>query len=385
MRFASRSDFGDTASAYGEALAHARSQPGFLDLTVSNPTRCGFLYPESIVDALNDAQVLHYDAHPLGLLRARQAIARMYAESYGASVDPRNILLTASTSEAYSYLLRLFCEPGDVILVPSPSYPLFDLLARLHDVELLPYPLVYHDGWQIDPASLAAAVKPRTRAIVVIHPNNPTGHFCSDTDRATLFAVAREHDLPLIVDEVFLDYKVEATPQPSFAALNSAALTFVLGGLSKLMALPQMKLAWTIVCGPPHQVRVAMERLEVIADTFLSVATPPQVALPAWLDLRATMQQQIQDRVRANLATLDAAISGSSITRLKVEAGWTVVLRVPAMEPDTELAIRLLHQQGIAVHPGSFYGFPPQGRLVVSLLPDAATFANGISRLLRHF
>ncbi|AFL88238.1 aspartate/tyrosine/aromatic aminotransferase [Terriglobus roseus DSM 18391] len=381
MRFASRSDFGDAASPYGEALAAARTNPGFVDLTVSNPTRCGFDYPVAIATALGDATVLHYSADPRGIHTARTSIAELYAENYGAQVSPENILLTASTSEAYGYLLRLFCEPGDAILVPSPSYPLFDLLARLHDVELIPYPLVYHDGWQIDPASLAAAVTPRTRAIVAIHPNNPTGHFCSPADRDALFATALEHGLPLILDEVFLDYTLESASQPSFASLQPPVLTFVLGGLSKLLALPQMKLAWTVVCGPPSETAIAMERLEIIADTFLSIATPPQVALPKWLVLREAMQSQIQARVSSNLRALDLAIAGTSVSRLKVEGGWAVVLRIPANDDDRAVAIRLLQEEGIAAHPGSLYGFPSRGWLVLSLLTPTEAFRDGVQRL----
>jgi alanine-synthesizing transaminase len=385
MRFAARSDFGETASAYGDALQLARASAGFLDLTVSNPTRCGFVYPPAIADALGDSQVMQYDAHALGLLSAREAVAGLYAERYGAAVAADNILLTASTSEAYSYLLRLFCEPGDAILVPSPSYPLFDLLARLHDVELVPYPLVYHDGWQIDPASLSAVVTPRTRAIVSIHPNNPTGHYCGTADREALFAVAREHDLPLIVDEVFLDYAVESGGEPSFVATDPPVLTFVLGGLSKLLALPQMKLAWTVICGPAEGIAAPMHRLEVIADSFLSIGTPPQVALPSWLRLRAELQGQIRARVAANLLSLDHALKGTAVSRLKVEGGWAAVLRVPALESDSELAIRLLQELGVAVHPGSFYGFPPKGWVVVSLLPLPELFSLGMERLLRVF
>jgi aspartate/methionine/tyrosine aminotransferase len=313
---------------------------------------------------------------------AREVVAGLYAEHYGAAVSADNVVLTASTSEAYGYLLRLLCEPGDAILVPSPSYPLFDLLARLHDVDLVPYPLVYHDGWQIDPASLAAAVTPRTRAIVTIHPNNPTGHYCSASDRAALYSVAREHDLALIVDEVFLDYAVEADGEATLAASDPPVLTLVLGGLSKLLALPQMKLAWTIVCGPPTAVAAAMHRLEVIADTFLSVATPPQLALPQWLSHRAIIQTQIKSRVTSNLRALDQVIGGSVVSRLKMEGGWAVVLRIPATCNDHEFATRLLEERGVGVHPGSFYGFPGSGWLVISLLPEPHIFHSGIASFL---
>ena len=383
MMFADRSACGGGSSAFGLAREAARARGGLLDLTVANPTRCGLVYPVSaLLGALADPAVLQYAADPLGMLSAREAVAGLYRESYGAAVTAERVLLTASTSEAYGFLLKLLCNPGDAILVPSPSYPLFDLLARLHDVELAPYPLVYHDGWQIDPASLAAAVTPRTRAIVAIHPNNPTGHFCGAADREVLFAVAGRHGLPLIVDEVFLDYPVEGAGFASFAAGLGPVVTFVMGGLSKLLALPQMKLAWTVVCGPEAARCEAMARLEVIADTFLSVATPPQVALPAWLELRRDVQVQMLERVRVNLGLLDAAIAGSTVSRLRVEGGWSAVLRVPANEADGDLAVRLLDEAAVAVHPGSLYGFGERGWVVVSLLPIADVFEEGMRRLI---
>ncbi len=392
MRFSARSDFAMDNSNYGEALGEARGREDFIDLTISNPTRCGFIYPEdAVLAAFNNPAVLQYDPDPLGMRSAREAVSRLYRDAYQADVPPEHLLLTASTSDAYGYLLRLLCDPDDAILVPSPSYPLFDLLARLHDVEVTTYPLVYHDGWQIDPRSLAAAMTPRTRAIVAIHPNNPTGHYCSPADRAALSALAATHGLPLIVDEVFLEYAIEGDGFSSFAQTQvrggqaedavSASLTFVLGGLSKLLALPQMKLAWTAVCGPKEQVNAAMERLEVIADTFLSVATPPQVALPAWLSVRKAMHAQIVERIRENLRVLDSMVKGTAISRLKVEGGWSAVLRVPASESDTDIALHLLGQHRVAVHPGSLYGFPERGWLVVSLLPQRRLFEEGIRRL----
>jgi aspartate/methionine/tyrosine aminotransferase len=383
MRFAERCAFDNGVSAYGAALAKARAAGGLLDLTVSNPTRCGFAYPaEALLRPLGDPAVLQYAADPLGMRSAREAVAGLYREAYGAEIAAERVLLSASTSEAYSFLLRLLCDPGDAILVPSPSYPLFDLLARLHDVELVPYPLVYHDGWQIDPASLEAAVTERTRAIVAIHPNNPTGHFCGETDRSVLFEVAERYGLPLIVDEVFLDYPVESAGAKSFAVGGGPVPVFVLGGLSKLLALPQMKLSWTVVAGPEREADEAMERLEVIADTFLSVATPPQIALPVWLGLRQGIQAQIAERVRRNLAALDRAVAGTAVSRLRVEGGWAAVLRVPATGPDVEMAVRLIQAVGVAVHPGSFYGFASSGWLVVSLLPEATAFHAGLSRLV---
>lgn len=377
MRFAARTDFVEEPSRYAEALQSARSHPDFVDLTVSNPTRCGFEYSGISLGELSTPASLRYDANPFGAQNAREAVAARYP-----GIAPAQTLLTASTSEAYSYLLRLFCEPGDAILVPTPSYPLFDLLARLHDVELGKYPLVYHDGWQIDPTSLHAAITPRTRAIVAIHPNNPTGHFCSEADRALLNEVAEQHGLALIVDEVFLDYDVEGISQ-TFAQPGSSALTFTLSGLSKVLALPQMKLAWTIATGPATEAEEAMRRLEIIADTYLSIATPVQVALPAWLERRETIQNQISQRVQENLTALDAALQGSTCSRLRVDGGWCVVLRIPALINDTDQAVAFLKEHAVAVHPGSFYGFSDRGWLVVSLLPEPEAFREGIQRVIR--
>lgn len=377
MRFALRTDFVEEPSPYAAALRSARVRPEYVDLTVSNPTRCGFDYSAIHLGELSTPGSLRYDAHSLGSLSAREAVTTRYP-----GIAPEQMLLTASTSEAYSYLLRLFCEPGDAILVPTPSYPLFDLLARLHDVELMKYPLVYHDGWQIDPASLHAAITPRTRAIIAIHPNNPTGHFCSEADRALLYDVASQYGLALIVDEVFLDYGVEGSGH-SFAHSDSPVLTFTLSGLSKVLALPQMKLAWTIATGPTAEVEEAMHRLEIIADTYLSTATPVQIALPAWLECREGIQSQIEHRVRHNLATLDAALKGSACSRLRVDGGWCVVVRVPALMADTDQATVLLNEHAVAVHPGSFYGFTDKGWLVISLLPETEAFQKGIQRVIR--
>lgn len=395
MHFAARTNFDPEPSAYGAALSAARARGGLLDLTVSNPTRCGFEFAAGIPDPLSDPAVLQYDPDPAGLSSAREAVSRMYAERHGADVAVDRLLLTASTSESYGYLLRLFCEPGDSILVPSPSYPLFDLLGALHDVELRPYTLLRHDGWRVDAGSLRAALTPRTRAIVVIHPNNPTGHFCSDGDHRTLLAFAREHDLPLIVDEVFLEYPLEHRGAPSFlSSAWSAAkdaepkgdvLTFVLGGISKLLCLPQMKLGWMTVQGPERLVADAMARLEVIADTFLSVGTPPQLALPAWLQHSAHITGEVRQRALANLAELHRVLPGTVVSRLPVEAGWTVVLRVPALGSDEQLAVQLLEEGNVAFHPGSLYGFPGSGWLVCSLLPRNEEFSLGIAALLRFF
>lgn len=385
-RWAARTDFGEESHALTEAIAARRQSGGrVLDLTVSNPTRCGFDYDASaILQPLASLESLHYDADPLGMRTARESISRLYYAPRGVTVPPDRLLLTTSTSEAYGYLLRLLCDPGDQILVPSPSYPLFDLLARMHDVELVPYPLPLHDDWRIDPIEMERRITPRTRAIVVVHPNNPTGHLASAGDRKHLQRLALHHNLALIVDEVFLDYPIESPGTPaSFAAADPPVLTFVLSGLSKVLALPQMKLAWTVVCGPDPQCRAALQRLEFIADTFLSLQSPVQHALKSWLPLADAIQIQVRARLRTNLATLDAALLGSALVRrARVEAGWSVLVRVPAWEPDDQLALRLLEQAGVVTHPGSFYGLGARGWLVLSLLTPLAIFAEGVAQLI---
>src|SRR6266496_3128917 len=249
-----------------------------LDLTISNPTRAGFSYNEAaILDSLRDPQSLDYDPQPMGLLRTRETVASYYKERSGDEIDPENLFLITSTSEGYSYVFRLLCNPGDEILVPKPSYPLFEFLADLQDVKLVPYLLLYDHGWQIDLPSLDKSVTERTRAVVLVHPNNPTGSYVSQNEQAALNQFCIQHQLALIVDEVFLDYVHDGVRRPTFAA-NCDALTFTLSGLSKISALPQMKLAWIAASGPPDDLQVAIQRLEVIADTYLSVNTPIQLA-----------------------------------------------------------------------------------------------------------
>ncbi len=369
-----------------EQSAHAESPRPLpvYDLTASNPTRCGFTYDErALLAPLADRAALTYDPVPFGLERARCGVAAYYAD-HGAAVEHEQICLTTSTSEAYSYLFRLLCDPGDEVLIAQPSYPLFDFLAALDDVRLVPFPLFYEPGhgWQMEPDALGRSITPRTRAIAVVHPNNPTGHAVSREERALLEAVCREHDLALIVDEVFLDYPLSPEPLASFAAGPHPALTFVLSGLSKVAALPQMKAAWLVCCGPEPLVQPAVARLEVIADTFLSMNAPVQHALPAWLGQRSAIQEQIRHRTLHNLAALDLRLQGATaVSRLLVEAGWYCTLRVPAIVPDAELVLRLL-DRGVALHPGSAFGFPEAGFLVVSLLAPEAEFSAGIEQIL---
>jgi alanine-synthesizing transaminase len=365
------------------AEAHASGQI-ILDLTVSNPTEAGVRPdPDIVLAALANLEAMHYLPQPRGLLEARHAVCSYYRESHGVfDLDPERLILTTSTSEAYSYVFRLLCNPGDEILVPKPSYPLFEFLADLSDVKLVPYPLLYDHGWQIDFDSLYKAASPRSRAVILVHPNNPTGSYVSPAEASALNTFCRDYGLALIVDEVFLDYALDGGSRRSFVA-NAEALTFTLSGVSKISALPQMKLAWVAASGPKETVREAGARLEVIADTFLSMNAPVQLAAPVLLDQRKKIQPILLDRMRVNLAELDRQLATHpSSKRLLVEGGWYVVLRVPVLESDEDLAIRLLRKAGVSVHPGHFYDFPIEGHLVLSLITEPAVFREGVGRLL---
>jgi len=353
---------------------------GLVDLTISNPTVCGFAYDaEAILGALGGEAALTYDPDPRGMRSAREAVAGYYG-SHGASVDADALVLTTSTSEGYGYLFRLLCDAGDEVLVAQPSYPLFDFLADLEDVRLKAYPLFYDFGWWIDFAELERRIGPRTKAIVVVHPNNPTGHATGAAERVRLEEICVRHGLALIVDEVFLDYPLgEAIPErrlESFAVGPHPVLTFVLSGMSKIAGLPQMKVGWILGLGPEEGRRLAMGRLEVIADTFLSMNAPVQLALPVWLAGRVGIQGQILERVRGNLRVAEECGVGV----LHVEAGWSAILRLPQIGAG-EVAEDLLREAGVVVHPGSFYGIAETGRVVVSLIGPREDFALGMERV----
>jgi aspartate/methionine/tyrosine aminotransferase len=379
--FSRRTDWKLTPNRFTQAQhqLHAAGRE-VLDLSISNPTRVGLHYDhEAILQSLTNPAALDYDPQPKGLLRARQAVA----DYYNQQVDPESLLLTTSTSEGYSFVFRLLSNPDDEVLVPKPSYPLFEFLADLQDVKLIPYPLLYDHGWQIDFPSLEKTVSPRTRAIVLVHPNNPTGSFVSEAERAALNDFCRQHELAIVVDEVFLDYAHDGISRPSFAS-NKDILTFTLSGISKISALPQMKLAWIAASGPAAQLQPALSRLEIIADTYLSLNAPIQLAAPALLDQRKQIQPQLLDRVRANLAELDCQLARQkACQRLAVEGGWYAVLRIPATQSDEDLAIDLLHKASILVHPGHFYDFPRDGYLILSLITHPDQFHEGIDRLLK--
>src|SRR5882724_7877748 len=384
--FSHRTDWPLTPNAFTRALEKARATgKEVLDLTVSNPTEAGIrLDAEVVLGALTNPDAMRYEPQPRGLLETRKAVCRYYRESHGVfDLDPERVVLTTSTGEAYSYVFRLLCDPGDQILVPKPSYPLFEFLADLSDVRLVPYPLIYDHGWQIDFDSLYKALTPQTRAAILVHPNNPTGSYVSMEETSALNAFGRSHDLALIVDEVFLDYAHDGAPRPSFVS-NSGALTFTLSGLSKISALPQMKLAWIVTSGRAELVAQAGARLEIIADTFLSMNAPVQLAAAALLDQRKRVQPVLLDRVRLNLCELDQQLAAApSCTRLDEEGGWYAVVRVPAVQSDENFAIDLLRSEAVVVHPGHFYDFPKDGYLVLSLITEPDVFREGISRLLR--
>ena len=384
--FAARTGWRLAPNAFTQALEKRRAGGGeVLDLTESNPTRCGLRYDQAaILAALAQPAALDYRPDPRGLASAREAVAAYYrGRAPGAALpEPEHIFLTTSTSEAYCWLFRLLCDPGDEVLVPAPSYPLFEFLAGLEDVRLVPYLLLYDHGWQLDFHSMEKGLSPRTRAVLVVNPNNPTGSFLSSEDLTNLDWLCAKDGIALIADEVFLDYPHDRRPRHSLAGQRDL-LTFALSGLSKIAGLPQMKLAWLAAGGPQETLAPALARLEVIADTFLSLSTPLQLALPALLEQRQGVQEQLAARIAQNLAELDRQLAKQKAsTRLEAEGGWYAVLRVPVTRSDEELAIALLEQRGVLVHPGHFYDFPGDGYLVVSLITPAGPFAEGVGRVL---
>jgi alanine-synthesizing transaminase len=384
--FSNRTNWNLKPNRLSEVLsAHRAARKPLLDLAVSNPTECGFDYDRrAILQALANPGLLSYDPSPKGILAAREAVAEYYS-AREIVVPVEDVILTTSTSEAYSFAFRALCDPGDELLIPEPSYPLFSFLADIHDVKLVGYPLVYDHGWQIDFHALRQAITARTRGIIVVNPNNPTGNFCKAGEIEKLNEICSSGQVAVIADEVFLDFHLHAAQPRSFAA-NSASLTFTMSGLSKISGLPQMKAAWLVTSGPQQLKSQALSRLEVIADTFLSMNTPVQLAIPLFLDLRLDFQKQLMTRVRRNLTELDIQlVAQSSCARLEVEGGWYAILRVPVTRSDEDLAIDLLNTQGIYVHPGHFYDFPAEGFLIVSLITPADDFDEGIRRVLSIF
>ena len=380
--FAERTNWNTSPNRIARALTERRaSGADIVDLTETNPTRCGFAFDhDALLSPLADPRGVTYTPDPRGMMQTRRAIAAMNT-ARGCPSHPEQVFLTAGTSEAYSHLFRLLCNPGDSVLVPSPSYPLLDFLAQLCDVRLIPYPLHYlSDRWSIDLDALTAAIETRTRAVIVIHPNNPTGSFITRSEHDAIVGIAESSSMAVIADEVFADFVLNDTPDrlPGWAGQQDRVLTFSLGGASKTLALPQMKISWLTVDGPPDGVADACARLEVCTDTYLSVSTPAQLALPHWLEQRQTIQAPIHRRLRSNLDQLETLPAGCV---LHTEGGWSSILRFPRTMPDETRTLTLLDDAGVLIDPGSFYGFSSPGFGVISLIVPQATFAEGIARL----
>jgi hypothetical protein len=367
---------------------HRATGRHMFDLTVTNPTRAGLPYPDALLGALTAPRASRYEPEAFGLREAREAVAAHYAEQ-GALVDPEAVILTASTSEAYSLLFKLLCDPSEGVLVPVPSYPLFEHLALLEAVACQPYPLEYHGVWSAEMEALRHATTPASRALLVVAPNNPTGSLVRSSQLPLLEAHCAQHDLAMVVDEVFLDYPLEPAADAVVGVLARPAdpriLRVVLGGLSKAVGLPQMKLAWMVVQGPTELVGQARARLELICDTYLSVGTPVQVGAAGLLRDGARVRDAIAARIRRNLATLRSAIQGCPACDVpRVEGGWSAVIRVPSIEPEETLVLDLLEREGVLVHPGFFFDFTAEAYLVISLLPTPDEFDEGLARVVRR-
>lgn len=353
-----------------------------IDLTVSNPTSAGFTYPDGLLDGLADARNLSYEPEAAGIAAAREAVAAQLS-TRGASIAPDAIILTASTSEAYGYLFKLLCDPGDDVLVPQPSYPLFEWLTRLEAVAVRPYRLEHHGRWSVDGESVSAALTPRSRAILAVSPNNPTGSYFTREDFERVAAAAP--DLPLIGDEVFWDFPLAGAPADRMSVLDSGRpLVFALGGLSKSAALPQLKLGWIAIGGTAANVSAAREKLELIADTYLSVSTPVQTSAARLIAAGSAIREQILSRAQRNLGALAGMVDRHpALNLLKAEGGWSAVVRVPAVIGEEELVVRLVEEEGVLVHPGYFFDFAHEAFLVVSLIAQPDLFDEGLARAAR--
>jgi len=364
------------------AAALASAGTALVDLTESNPTRADLPYPADLLDGLASARSLCYEPHPLGMRAAREAVAADYARR-GVAVDPDCLVLSASTSEAYSWIFKLLCNPGDGVLVPQPSYPLFEHLTRLESVRAIPYRLEYHGRWEIDFDSIAAAPD-AVRAVLLVSPNNPTGSYVTTREAETLASICGERGWAIVSDEVFAEYPLDAAAPGTELARRSGVLSFTLGGASKTLGLRQLKLAWTIVDGPPQARGGALAGLELIADTFLSVNTPVQVAAADVFRRAAPVRRAIHERIARNLAAARAAAEAfPACDVLPVEGGWSAVIRVPATRSEEALAIGLLQHEHVLVHPGFFFDFPHEAFIVVSLLPPADVFDQAFTQVLR--
>jgi alanine-synthesizing transaminase len=372
-----------TPNPLSAAAARARAAGRALaDLTQSNPTRAGIRYPFDLLASLADPAGLAYDPEPFGMASARAAVAADYARR-GVSITPDRVCLTASTSEAYALLFKLLCDPGDAVLVPRPGYPLFEHLTALECVRAVPYDLELHGDWRLDVAAIARLVDDRTRAVIVVSPNNPTGSVVQPVELESLADLCAARGLALIGDEVFADYRLDGEPPGRSVLQQSRALAFGLGGLSKSVGLPQMKVAWIGMGGPDADVAHAVAGLEIVADTFLSVSTPSQVALPRLLARGAVVRDAIRERTARNLAALAHAVSVvPAVSLLSPAGGWCAVLQVPSLVSEEALVLALLEHDGVLVQPGYFFDFPREAFVIVSLLVDPVVFDPAVARVL---
>jgi alanine-synthesizing transaminase len=383
--FSKRLPANTAANALAQRLDAMRAAgETYVDLTESNPTRAGFTYPPNLLHGLAGEAALSYEPHAFGLPSARAAVAADHNRR-GSAIQPEQIVLTASSSEAYGWLFKLLCDPGEAVMVPRPSYPLFEHLTRLEAIESIPYDLEYHGRWEIDFDSLEQRVSACTRAVLVVSPNNPTGSYLKVRELERLFALCADRGLALVADEVFADYRLEA-PDDTVAdvASRTGPLSFTLGGLSKSVGLPQLKLGWIAVGGDAGSRREALQRLELIADSYLSVSTPVQVAAADLLRHGCGIRDGILRRVRANLSELRRRATQFPATEvLRCEGGWYAVVRVPATRAEEDLVLGLLEHERVLVHPGYFFDFPREAFLVVSLLPPEGVFADAAARMLQ--
>ena len=384
--FSSRTFWELKPNQLSKRLSEKRQQGSrVLDLTESNPTRAEFCYPDDLLPALACPKNLLYEPMARGIPSAIRAVVTYYQEK-GIPIPEEQIFLASGTSECYSHLFRLLGNPGDQFLAPQPGYPLFEFLAKMESINLDYYPLAFDGIWHIDFEELGNRLSPATRSFLLVHPNNPTGSYIKGWEQERLLEICRARSLALIVDEVFTDYALnkpaDAVDFPDGA--DSGVLTFVLNGLSKVAALPQMKLAWIAVTGPPDLRGEALERLELIHDTFLSVSTPMQQAAPAFFQARRAIQPQIVVRLHRNLQCLSHAIQGSAAQLLPVEGGWYAVVQVPRLQSEESWILGLLEEEEVLVHPGYFFDFPQEAYLVFSLLTPPALFDEGLQRFCRY-
>jgi len=386
LPFSRRTDWPLSSNQFSIDLEDLRnSDTLILDLTESNPTNCGFSYLENgIIKSLAEAVNLCYTPTPRGNLCAREAICDYYREK-GLKVDPQQIFLTSSTSEAYTYLFRLLVDPGEQVLFPCPSYPLFSFLGDLNDVRIDTYTLAYEKKWNINLNSMRRALCDDAKAIVLVNPNNPTGSYIRHRELEAINVLCCKQNISLICDEVFADFIFDQTDDYVSLVGNDQVLTFVLGGISKTLGLPQMKLSWIVINGPQNLVHVSTERLEVIADTYLSVNTPTQNALPQWLDNRKTIQTEITNRIKNNLSFLKKRIAGTNGCEVLVaDGGWYAIVKIPDTYNEEQWVLTFLNEDHVAVHPGYFFDFPSGTFIIVSLLPMMDTFEDGIKRIVKR-